>query len=206
MILLFSGQESNSDNLSMKTMFIDRKKIFSDILKWDVSIYQEKYEIDQFDSDCATYIIVANDEGKHLASARLLPTSRDHILGAIFPNLCDGPVPIGEHIFEITRFCLSPSQSARDRLVSRKRLVTALAEYGLSTGVQTYTGVAERFWYDQIASFGWQCSALGSLSRDSRKGLVALRIDLDEQTIAGLRTGGMYADISWNVPAERIAA
>lgn len=206
MVLLFSGNKFDYDNVSMKTMFTDRKRVFSDILKWDVSIHQDRYEIDQFDTDSARYIVVANNEGRHLASARLLPTSRDHILGAIFPNLCDGPVPIGEHIFEITRFCLSPSQSARDRLVSRKKLVTALAEYGLSTGVQTYTGVAERFWYDQIASFGWQCSALGTLPRENRKGLVALRIDLDEQTIAGLSSGGMYADIGWDMPAGRIAA
>ena len=40
-------------------MHRDRKKIFVDALKWDVPVVDGQYEIDQFDTDDAIYLLAS---------------------------------------------------------------------------------------------------------------------------------------------------
>ena len=175
-------------------MFEDRKGVFVDLLRWDDTVVDGRLEIDQFDSEFAVYLLGEDSQGKHLGSARLLPTDRDHILKTIFPHLCAGSIPEGPRVREITRFCLSPRLTARERQQVSKQLVTALAQYALHAQITTYTGVAERAWFDQIAQFGWRCEALAPLAPEGPRALAGLRIDIDPSTIQGLVRAGMYAD------------
>jgi len=206
MIHISDGISGLRGSVIAHSMFSERKRVFKDILKWDVRVEDGIYEIDQFDTDAAIYLVISDRYLRHLGSVRLLPSIHDHILGAIFPHLCAGPVPTGDGIVEITRFCLSPSLRASERLLVRKQLVTALAEYAGLVGIKTYTGVAELAWFEQIAKFGWKCSALAPLSTDDRKALVGLRIDISAQTLTGLASCGMYASISLPDISGRIAA
>lgn len=75
----------------LEAMFEARKRVFVDLLKWNVPVLGSKYEVDQFDTPDATYLILACEGGGHRASARLLPADQPHILGQLFPYLCDGP-------------------------------------------------------------------------------------------------------------------
>lgn len=86
------GAARAMENRLFRSMFEQRKRVFVDLLRWDVPVLVGRYEIDQFDNDCAVYIVIADAEGEHLASVRLLPTCRDHILGTIFPELCEGEI------------------------------------------------------------------------------------------------------------------
>jgi N-acyl-L-homoserine lactone synthetase len=95
----------------LRNMFEARKSVFVDLLKWDVPVLDGRFEIDQFDDEHAVYLVLANCRGAHLASARLLQTTRPHILGNIFASLCEGEPPRAHDIFEITRFCLDRSLS-----------------------------------------------------------------------------------------------
>ena len=65
----------------LRSMFAARKSVFVDLLKWDVPVLADRYENDQYDDAHATYLILADPDGTHLGSARLLPTTRPHILG-----------------------------------------------------------------------------------------------------------------------------
>src|SRR5437868_10005838 len=106
MILVQDGASRPAETPSLHAMFEARKQVFVDLLKWNVPVLDGRFEIDQFDDEHALYVLAGDGAGRHLGSARLLPTTRDHILGSLFPELCSGPVPRGEHVFEITRFCL----------------------------------------------------------------------------------------------------
>lgn len=187
-------------------MFEDRKRVFVDLLRWDVAVVDGRLEIDQFDNEFAVYLLVEDSQGTHLGSARLLPTDRDHILKTIFPHLCAGSIPEGPRVREITRFCLSPRLTARERMQVRKQLVTALAQYALHAQIATYTGVAERAWFDQIAQFGWHCGALAPLTPEGSRALVGLRIDINPSTIQGLARARMYADIALQGLEPQLAA
>ena len=175
----------------LRSMFEARKQVFVDLLKWAVPVIDGRYEIDQFDDEHAIYLIVADDEGGHLGSARLLPSSRPHILDTLFPELCAGEPPRAPDCFEITRFCLGRNQSAKARLQVRNRLVSGLAHYALETGIATYTGVAELDWLQQILAFGWRCRPLGLPRLIGGRTVGALRIDIDAETPALLVANGI---------------
>ena len=192
MIIAESGPGNRSTDRTLRAMFEDRKSVFVDLLKWDVPVLDGRFEIDEFDDEHATYIIVADEDGDHLGSARLLSTTRRHILGALFPQLCAAPPPTGEHVFEITRFCLSRRQHASARLRTRNRLVSALVRHGLDVGIGTYTGVAEMGWLQQILAFGWDCRPLGAPTRLERGMVGALAIQITAETPALLAANGIW--------------
>lgn len=184
-------------NHLLKAMFEDRKSVFVDLLKWDVPVLEGRFELDQFDNEHATYIIIADEDGDHLGSARLLPTTRHHILNSLFPCLCSGPVPSGPAVFEITRFCLSRRQNASSRRRTRNRLVSALAWHALEEGIRTYTGVAETAWLQQILAFGWNCRPLGVPFHFECGQIGALAIEIDPST-----PGLLARNHIWDLPAQ----
>jgi len=167
---------------TLRAMFEDRKTVFVDLLKWDVPVLDGRFEIDEFDDSHATYIIIGDDQGDHLGSARLLPTTRPHILNMLFAELCAGIPPTGPDIAEITRFCLSPRRNSASRRRIRNQLVTALTWHALETGIRTYTGVAELTWLQQILAFGWACRPLGIPLRVDCGTLGALAIEIGPDT------------------------
>lgn len=107
----------------LRAMFAARKSVFVDLLKWDVPVIDGTYEVDQFDDTHATYLVLADGDGGHLASARLLPTTRPHILDSFYGELCEEAPPQAPDVFEITRFCLDRDLSARERRAARDTLV-----------------------------------------------------------------------------------
>ncbi|SNS87961.1 acyl-homoserine lactone synthase [Sphingomonas laterariae] len=177
----------------LRSMFHARKRVFVDLLKWDVPVLGDLYEVDQFDDAHATYVVLTDEDGEHMASARLLPTTRTHILDGLFPDLCEGDIPRGPQIREITRFCLDRRLVARQRRAVRNQLVTALAEIALGQGITTYTGVADIGWCQQILAMGWRCTPLGLPHLDGRKMIAALAIHIDDETPKRLQDAGVYA-------------
>jgi len=175
----------------LREMFEARKQVFVDLLGWDVPVLDERYEVDQFDDEHAAYLIVGCGDGRHAGSARLLKSTRPHILDTLFPNLCASAPPTGPDVLEITRFCLGRDQSARERLETRNILVSSLVRYALEHGIATYTGVAEMGWLQQILAFGWRCRPLGLPRTIGGRMLGALRIDISEETPALLARNGI---------------
>lgn len=192
--MLFTQDDASAaSDAVMRAMFEARKRVFVDLLGWDLLVLAGKYEIDQYDVPHARYLILADTDQNHLASARLLPTTGPHILGDLFPELCDAPAPTGPQTWEITRFCLDRSLRAPERRRWRDALVTALVHYALEHGITTYTGVAERGWLDQILEFGWHAELLGNPRTIDRMTLGALRIEIAPDTPALLTANGIHA-------------
>ncbi len=191
---------------ALRSMFVARKEVFVDLLKWDLPTVEGAFEVDQFDDPHAQYLILLGDGGQHKASTRLLPTNRSHILGDLYPHLSEGPVPKGNETYEITRFCLDRNQNAVERRSSRNQLVTAIAEHAIRSGIRMYTGVAEFAWFQQIRAFGWDCVNLGAPVRDSGKLLVGLRIIIDDQTIDGLKRAGTYQSLSLQLSESAVVS
>ena len=195
MVLLVDSTVDNVTDTAFRSMFAARKSVFIDLLKWDLPVLDGRYEIDQFDDRHARYLIITDIDHQHLASARLLPTTRQHILGTLFPALCSGQVPRGPRVWEITRFCLGRQLRSAERREIRNQLVSALATHALETGIDTYTGVAEMAWLQQILSFGWQCRALGEPLPNQGCLLGALEITITPETPAELAGGGVWSPI-----------
>lgn len=172
-------------------MFADRKKLFVDLLDWDVPTVAGRYEIDQFDSERATYLI-AGDGEDHQGSLRLLPTNAAHILGNLFPSLCDGHVPRGPNVAEITRLCLPPGLRASERLRVRNVLISAMVDHALEAGITTLTGVVSASFLEQVLVMGWRCEALGAPRRIDGARLGAFRVEVEPDTPDLLAATGIY--------------
>lgn len=206
MVLVVEGTHRPLDNAALCSMFEARKRVFVDLLKWDVPVLDGRYEVDEFDDEHAVYLILAGEQGEHIGSARLLDTCRPHILGTIFPELCAETPPHGPDILEISRFCLSPDRPACERRETRNRLVTALAHFALARGVTAYTGVADLRWLQQILAFGWRCRPLGVPRAFEGKMIGALRIDVCPETPALLARNGIYTPVTLDLAPELQAA
>ena len=201
-VIVQGGRSNPSGDTALKAMFEDRKSVFVDLLKWDVPVLDNRFELDEFDDEHACYLIVASQDGDHLGSARLLPTIRPHILGSLFPHLCAAPPPRGGSVMEITRFCLSRRQGALARRAARNQLVSALVWHALQQGISTYTGVAEIAWLQQVLAFGWDCRPLGVPVRSDCGMLAALAIEITPDTPRLLGLNGIWENVE--APAERI--
>lgn len=193
MLHIVNAPDRPTEDAVLRAMFAARKSVFVDLLKWDVPVIDGRYEIDQYDDAHATYLILADGAGAHLGSARLLPTVGPHILGDLFPFLCEGAPPRGESILEITRFCLDRRLQAAERRSVRDALVTELVRHALAHGITAYTAIAEMGWFQQILAFGWRCLPLGMPQLTGGAMLAALRIDIDADTPARLAAAGIVA-------------
>ncbi|WP_230482650.1 acyl-homoserine-lactone synthase [Sphingomonas sp. Leaf21] len=186
----------------LRRMFAARKAVFVDLLGWDVPVVDGRFELDEFDDGHARYLIVTDAAGAHRASARLLPTTRPHLLGTLFPGLCADAPPTGPAIFEITRFCLDRSLDARARRTARDALVVALVDHALANGIAHYTAIAGRGWSRQILAFGWRCRPLGPVQAIGGEQITALEIAIEPDTRALLAaTGIVGADVPVAVAA-----
>jgi acyl-homoserine lactone synthase len=159
-------------------MYRDRKRVFVDWLKWKIPVINDTYEIDRFDNDEAVYLLETDGSGHHLASIRLLPTVQPHLLSEVFFSLCDGPVPSGANIWELTRFCVSPKVSKAEGHRLMNLMWTSVVEYAVSHSIVQYTCVTHIAFLAQILSAGWDTKPLGlpKIIDDGLVGAVLFRI------------------------------
>ena len=183
--------KTQAADAAMRAMFEARKKVFVDLLQWDLQVLAGRYELVQFDNPDAHYLMLSETDGTHLASARLLPTTRPHLLDGYFADLADEPIPQGPAVYEITRFCLDRNLTTLQRREARDRLIRGLVDYALDNRITTYIGVAEPAWLRQILTFGWSARPLGTTKSINGMLLAALRIEIVADTHARLDCAGI---------------
>lgn len=189
----------------LRGMHRDRKRIFVDWLGWDVPHTQDS-EADSFDDDNAEYLVLTAQDGSHLGSVRLLPSEGPHLLRDVFPELCEVLVPVGPRIREITRLCVSPDCPPARRQEVRRRLLTALVDYALLTGIDSYTLITDLAFLVRVAAVGWRCEMLGHPQVAGSGEIGALRVHIDGNTIAELRRTGVYLPSPVRLASVGVAA
>lgn len=188
MVSLITVHNRSKFRASLDAMHRDRKKIFVDALKWDVPVVDGQYEIDQFDTDRAIYLVALDPKDQHhLGSVRLLPTTGPHLLSDVFPYLCDKGVPVGDDIWELTRLCTAPRKDIEPRLI-RRRLATAMCEFGLLYGINKYTCVTHVQWLSHLLALGWECEPLGEPQQVGKDVIGAMSISITPATLQLFRT------------------
>lgn len=191
MLNVQSYENREAPDEALRAMWAARKSVFVDLLKWDLPVLAERYELDQFDDPYAQYVILAGPGCEHYASARLLPTMRPHILDSFYADFCDHGPPRGPTIKEITRFCLDRQLTAAERREARDTLICSLVDHALMNGITAYTAIASEGWFKQVLTFGWNCRPLGPPRYCGNEVLAAIRIDIDRDTPAKLAAAGI---------------
>lgn len=200
MIQILSLAQRNVHGPVFDRMFEDRKRLFVDLLGWDVPVIDNRFEIDRFDTEHAIYFVATVEDEQHHGSLRLLPTARPHVLDSLFGDLCPGGVPTGEHIYEITRLCLPARLGSAQRLETRKQLISAMVDYALANGIAQLTGVVDAGFRKDILNMGWLAEPLGPAKLFDGANLGAFAIHISSDTPERLNWTGIYRE---NITADR---
>lgn len=185
----------------LETMFADRKRLFVDLFGWDVPVVEGRLEIDQFDGPGTVYIICADAAGEHDASIRLMATTRPHMLGEIFPQLCPRGVPTGPTIWESTRLCLPQRHGAVRRRELRNQLISAMVDFALSRGITCLTGVLPEAFRKEVLAMGWAAEPLGPAVRVDSGLVGAFAAHIRPDTADRLCWSGTYVGAAQAVAA-----
>jgi N-acyl-L-homoserine lactone synthetase len=189
MVQLIDQRNRREQQGTLNAMHADRKAIFVDRLKWQVPVVDGRYEMDEFDDELAVYLVATDPKtGDHLGSVRLLPTTRRHILGDVFPMLVEGEVPRGADVMEVTRLCTSPSLADWEaHNAVREQLATALIEYALVAGITRYTMMTHTAYLSQLLATGWDVEPLGLPKEVGGQMLGALQVNVRPETLQVFR-------------------
>ena len=188
MVAVVNTLNRSQHGATVAQMHRDRKTVFVDGLKWDVPVVDGAYEIDEYDTEDAVYLIAADQAtGAHLGSVRLVSTAGPHLLGDKFGFLCAGDVPTGDGIWEITRLCTTPGLTPAAALGIRMQLVMALMEYALANGIASYTMMTHTAYLSTLLAVGWDIEPLGLPADIAGEPVGALRIDVSSESLTRLR-------------------
>lgn len=208
MIHLINQQNFRDHAALLRGMHADRKRVFVDLLRWDLATDGE-LERDAFDDESAEYIVLQDSQtSAHRASMRLLRTDRPHLMSEVFPSLCEEGVPSGPTIREITRFCVSPRGSAAQRRLARNMITRAMVQYALLTGIHAFTAACNMRFLSEVLSAGWRCCPLGLPEVIDGDPVGALRINIDAATLRSLNAQWACGPIDFRIaePINRLAA
>lgn len=138
-----------------------RHSFFVEHLGWEACRKPDGRERDQFDSPHSIHI-VGEEQGEIISYARLLPTTRPHLVTDVYPEIMQGaPSPAGPRIYEWTRHAVSPkkreakgpSALTRAAFAAVARAVEVLDLDGLL--VQTHPVLVDR-----VMDMGWDVEPL----------------------------------------------
>lgn len=122
--------------------FQKRYEVFIQRRQWNLP-HKNGREIDQFDNEDTCYIIW-EEKGKILGGARMLPTNKPYLLGALFSYMLDDKVPKSSDIWEISRFFLDlPKKYPRKTQPAVRRLFSAVIEFGCLVNAKKFLALTE---------------------------------------------------------------
>jgi acyl-homoserine lactone synthase len=185
MIQLIATPDRPMFERQLAHMFRERKRVFVDRLGWEVPVVDGEFEIDQFDTEAAVYLLSLDATGVQLGSVRLLPSTGPTLLSEVFPHLCERGVPTGQDVWEITRICTLGS--GPEALLVRKRLMIGMVEFALLNGVKRFTLVAHLPYLSRLLAVGWDCEPLGLPQPHGEQLLGAMVINVTPDTLIHLR-------------------
>ena len=191
-------------------MHHDRKRVFVDQLGWRLCAPGSWLEVDQFDTEYTVYLVVcSSDDDRHLASVRLNPTTRPHMLNTIFADLCDGGPVVGDDVWESSRFTIAPlGMRGAEVMRLSQQLALAHAEFALLNGIRRYTMIGEVHRVATVVAMGWRVRPLCLPAECGGDRIQALEVTIDEDTVPAMRRRFGVSDpvLALKAVARRVAA
>lgn len=139
MIRIMSGADLRSEPRIADEMFIERRRQFRDRYGWALEVDEAGRERDEYDDMNPLYVIVTDEEDRHVASARLMPTTGPNMAADHFRHLTDGVAISSSTVWEVTRFFVSNRADRR----AAAAVMWAGCALARSAGVQFYLGVID---------------------------------------------------------------
>lgn len=176
-------------------MYRDRRRQFVERHGWELVTDADGRELDRYDLENPLYLIVSDDEGRHLGSTRLMTTTGPTMIADVFSHLTDGVRISSPAIWECTRFAISPAATRR----VAPAIMWAGCALALRSGVSHYVSVTGAHLVRVFKASGWRPEIFGRA--DSPEGeICACFWEVSEEICDRLRRrAGLPAD----TPAPR---
>lgn len=160
-------------------MFQDRRKQFCEELGWNLNVDALGREIDEYDLMNPLYVILRDDNGHHLASGRLMPTTGQTMIADHFSDLIDSVHMKQPLIWEVTRVFVA----RRDKYAIRNAaaLMWAGCQIGLRVGVQKYVSVTPKQMTRVFAACGWPAKIIGARDEGTDREICGCLWEINEE-------------------------
>jgi acyl-homoserine lactone synthase len=189
MIHVITGANRHLYEPELLAHFRLRHEIYVMERNWSNLARPDGLERDQFDNEDATYIL-ASENGQIIGGSRLVPTTRPHLLSEVFPYLASvRGLPSAADIYEWTRMFVVKSRRDGRTMGGQTRgmVICGVLEHCLDNGITSLTALIEMFWLPLFHSMGWNLIPLGLPELINGEWSIAVRMPIDENTLAATR-------------------
>lgn len=190
------GVSSQFTGQLLHSMYKDRADQFRTRLGWKVSVNAKGEEKDEYDNHNCVYVMVCENNSKHLGSLRLMPTTVKNMVLDVFSDLVPADFVMTDQIWECTRFCLSPNLNhSKAKCVVFELMIGAL-DFGIKNGVRNALGVFDARMIRIYRQIGWCPKIIGqSLSPQGKIQLGLWDVSFEKYALVKER----YALLEYNL-------
>lgn len=163
MVQLYRGVSALKRAGIDKQMWRARYDIFIEMRGWNLP-HRDKQERDNYDTEDAHYLVSFTDDGRIKGSARLIPTTYNHLLSDVFSHLVSPhhSIPQGSAVVEMTRYFVHPENAQQYSLTAAAgEILCAMLEYAQDEGITTIVAVTDMWCLDQVLEMNWTVRPLG---------------------------------------------
>ncbi|MHA7968805.1 acyl-homoserine-lactone synthase [Rhizobium sp. CAU 1783] len=192
MIKIINGAGRHRQPLEISAMHRLRKRVFHDLLRWDVNVVDD-WEIDHYDDANPIYVLSYSDSGALRGTLRLLPTLGPNMLDDTFPILLDDQPAVRQHgIWESSRFCIDPDIS-QDRAsnqvtITAAELMCGVGELGLASRLDRIVTVTDVFLERMFRRMGCPGERIGAPHKIGSVHAVAIAWEVTPQLLERMKT------------------
>ncbi len=150
----------------LEQMFALRHKIFVEEKGWKKLERESGLDIDQFDTDDATYFLKLDRKGTILGGMRLVPTTAKTQLQTIFKDWCTfSAAPENACEWEWSRYFISDkSFRSSAGIPVFYELFFGILEYAVSKGISGLSGFLEANTLPRLSKLPWDMKYLGPIT------------------------------------------
>lgn len=189
MTLIIPHSQSHLHGSVLEQAWRLRHRVFVEERGWTDLAREDGREIDAFDTDGATHVCVMRGT-RLVAYARLLDTTRPHLLSEVLPDLCRSrPIPRGPEILEWTRHCVAPEARGTGFALGQaeRDLVLAIVEHAVEHQVTHLTAEANPVWITRLLRLGFGVEPLCLPVTIAGEPVVGLHIEIADRTLERTR-------------------
>jgi acyl-homoserine lactone synthase len=147
----------------IEAMHRHRYEVFAEERGWRALESADRLDIDEFDTDDATYLIAIDEKGAVVGSGRLIPSWRPNMLRLLFPEYCQDGVPSGPGIWEWTRHATPGRRFSKDFNIKVQIVLNlAVLEFAQLRGIESFIGILESSLLPYTVDLGWDSKPMGS--------------------------------------------
>ena len=140
-------------------------------------------EVDQFDTDDATYILGVED-GEVVGSARIIPTNLPNLVSDVFPQFCNvRPVPDRPDWADWTRSFIAKRKRSYGLRGTAGQMACAVMEYCLEEGIKYAGGIQLLYFLPRWNDIGWNAEPMGTPQKIDGDWCIVAYMEVSEEAL-----------------------